>query len=56
MFIQTEGIEPQARQLMDNMSTCTVNIAFQKDLLREIDEVAKKEYRSRSDFLREAAR
>lgn len=38
------------------MSTCTVNIAFQKDLLREIDEVAKEESRSRSEFLREAAR
>ncbi len=38
------------------MSTSTVNIAFQKDLLREIDEVAGKESRSRSEFLREAAR
>ncbi|EFK09486.1 toxin-antitoxin system, antitoxin component, ribbon-helix-helix domain protein [delta proteobacterium NaphS2] len=38
------------------MNTCTVNIAFQKDLLREIDEVAKEESRSRSEFLREAAR
>jgi metal-responsive CopG/Arc/MetJ family transcriptional regulator len=38
------------------MSTCTVNIAFQKDLLREIDEIAKAESRSRSELLREAAR
>jgi predicted transcriptional regulator len=38
------------------MGTCTVNIAFQKDLLREIDEVAKEESRSRSEFIREAAR
>lgn len=38
------------------MSTCTVNIAFQKDLLREIDAVAREESRSRSEFLREAAR
>jgi len=38
------------------MSTSTVNIAFQKDLLREIDQVAGKESRSRSEFLREAAR
>lgn len=38
------------------MGTCTVNIAFQKDLLREIDEAAKEECRSRSEFLREAAR
>lgn len=38
------------------MSTSTVNIAFQKDLLREIDEVAREESRSRSEFLREAAR
>ena len=38
------------------MGTKTVNIAFQESLLREIDEVAKMESRSRSDFLREAAR
>jgi CopG family transcriptional regulator / antitoxin EndoAI len=38
------------------MPTATVNIAFQTELLREIDEVAKEESRSRSDFLREAAR
>lgn len=38
------------------MSTNTVNIAFQKDLLREIDQVARMESRSRSEFLREAAR
>jgi CopG family transcriptional regulator/antitoxin EndoAI len=38
------------------MSTSTVNIAFQAELLREIDEVAREESRSRSEFLREAAR
>lgn len=38
------------------MSTSTVNIAFQSDLLREIDEIAREESRSRSEFLREAAR
>ena len=38
------------------MSTSTVNIAFQTDFLREIDEVAAQESRSRSEFLREAAR
>ena len=38
------------------MGIKTVNIAFQESLLREIDEVAKMESRSRSDFLREAAR
>ena len=38
------------------MSTMTVNIAFQKDLLREIDQLAGRESRSRSEFLREAAR
>ena len=37
------------------MST-TVNIAFQRDLLKQIDKVAKEESRSRSEFLREAAR
>jgi metal-responsive CopG/Arc/MetJ family transcriptional regulator len=38
------------------MSTVTVNISFQESLLNEIDSTAKKEHRSRSEFLREAAR
>jgi len=38
------------------MSTTTVNIAFQGSLLNEIDRVARAESRSRSEFLREAAR
>ena len=38
------------------MRTTTVNIAFQSDLLAQIDKVAKEEPRSRSEFLREAAR
>lgn len=38
------------------MSNVTVNISFQDSLLREIDRVAKKESRSRSELLREAAR
>ncbi|MGC8774820.1 MAG: CopG family ribbon-helix-helix protein [Chlorobaculum sp.] len=38
------------------MSTVTVNISFQESLLNEIDKTAKKEHRSRSEFLREAAR
>ena len=38
------------------MSTSTVNIAIQTDFLREIDKVAAQESRSRSEFLREAAR
>ncbi|MDA3925463.1 MAG: ribbon-helix-helix domain-containing protein [Kiritimatiellae bacterium] len=38
------------------MSTITVNIAFKRDLLAQIDKVAKEESRSRSEFLREAAR
>jgi len=38
------------------MSTTTVNIAFQEDLLRQIDRAAQAESRSRSEFLREAAR
>ena len=37
------------------MSTTTVNIAFQDSLLREIDQVARMESRSRYEFLREAA-
>lgn len=38
------------------MKTRTVNVAFQDDLLGDIDRVAKLESRSRSDFLREDAR
>jgi len=38
------------------MSTTTVNIAFQRNLLREIDKTAQAESRSRSELLREAAR
>ena len=34
----------------------TVNISFEKALLREIDKIAKKEHRSRSELIREAAR
>jgi len=37
------------------MST-TVNIAFKRELLVQIDKLAKAESRSRSEFLREAAR
>jgi len=36
--------------------TNTVNIAFRKDLLKAIDDVAKRESRSRSELIREAAR
>jgi CopG family transcriptional regulator / antitoxin EndoAI len=38
------------------MRTATVNISFQKDLLEQIDDVAKEESRSRSELIREAAR
>jgi CopG family transcriptional regulator/antitoxin EndoAI len=38
------------------MNTNTVNISFQKDLLKQIDELAKEESRSRSELIREAAR
>ena len=38
------------------MKTGTVNISFQKDLLKRIDEVAREESRSRSELVREAAR
>jgi metal-responsive CopG/Arc/MetJ family transcriptional regulator len=34
----------------------TVNISFNADLLKEIDEVAQEESRSRSELIREAAR
>jgi len=38
------------------MSITTVNISFQDSLLADIDKVAKRESRSRSELLREAAR
>lgn len=38
------------------MSTQTFNIAMPKKLVEKIDETAKKEYRSRSELIREAAR
>ena len=38
------------------MNTTTVNISFQRSLLADIDRIAKLESRSRSEFLREAAR
>ncbi len=38
------------------MSTTTVNISFQKSLLSDIDKTARKESRTRSELLREAAR
>jgi CopG family transcriptional regulator / antitoxin EndoAI len=38
------------------MATNTVNISFRKDLLKQIDQVAKEESRSRSELIREAAR
>ena len=38
------------------MSVPTVNISFQEDLLRQIDELARNEARSRSELIREAAR
>ncbi|NTV26781.1 MAG: ribbon-helix-helix protein, CopG family [Chlorobiaceae bacterium] len=38
------------------MSTVTVNISFQNSLLNEIDKTARKEHRSRSELLRDAAR
>jgi len=38
------------------MELSTVNISFKKDLLKQIDAVAKSEARSRSELIREAAR
>jgi predicted transcriptional regulator len=38
------------------MGNVTVNISFQDSLLRGIDRVARRESRSRSELLREAAR
>ena len=38
------------------MAFATVNISFNKDILQQIDEIAKSEARSRSELIREAAR
>ena len=38
------------------MSAVTVNISFQDRLLADIDRIAQRESRSRSELLREAAR
>ncbi len=38
------------------MGSVTVNLSFQDSLLAEIDQVARKESRSRSELIREAAR
>jgi metal-responsive CopG/Arc/MetJ family transcriptional regulator len=38
------------------MPVSTVNISFQEDLLRQIDDIAKNEARTRSELIREAAR
>ena len=38
------------------MALATVNISFKEDLLRQIDEIAKTEARTRSELIREAAR
>jgi CopG family transcriptional regulator/antitoxin EndoAI len=38
------------------MNSNTVNISFNDDLLKQIDEIATEESRSRSELIREAAR
>jgi len=38
------------------MKTSTVNISFKEDLLEQIDKIAQKESRTRSELIREAAR
>ena len=38
------------------MQTQTLNIALPRDLVKEVDQVAKKEYRNRSELIREALR
>ena len=38
------------------MQTQTLNIALPKKLVKKVDEVAKKEYRNRSELIRQALR
>ena len=41
---------------MRDMSLYTVNISFPRNMLRAVDELAREEFRSRSELLREAIR
>lgn len=38
------------------MNTQTLNIALPEDLVKKVDELAKKEFRNRSELIREALR
>ena len=38
------------------MNTQTLNIALPEDLIKKVDKLAKKEFRNRSDLIREALR
>ena len=38
------------------MATQTLNIALPRDLVKKVDDLAKKEYRNRSELIREALR
>lgn len=38
------------------MNTQTLNIALPEDLVKKVDDLAKKEYRNRSELIREALR
>jgi len=38
------------------MATQTLNIALPKELVKKVDEAAKKEYKNRSELIREALR
>ena len=38
------------------MQTQTLNIALPKELVKKVDQVAKKEYKNRSELIREALR
>jgi metal-responsive CopG/Arc/MetJ family transcriptional regulator len=43
-------------KLEKSMGVSTVNISFKDELLKEIDRIADRESRSRSELIREAAR
>ncbi len=38
------------------MNTQTLNISLPRDLIKKVDELAKKEYRNRSELIRQALR
>lgn len=51
------AVDKHIQDIYNNcMQTQTLNIALPKELVKKVDEVARKEYRNRSELIREALR